>query len=186
MSAIKRPAVECSDCRGEHLKVRKRAIAGGGCQFRWQCTKCGQAIGHALPQKLILERKGREPPLFDEALADRWQGEKEAIRGTEQQQREAEREAARAEWEQWYAAYLTTPRWRAKRKAVMDRSGGRCEGCGKHRATEVHHLTYANAGDELLFQLVALCEFCHQKAHDPKPWREINPFPMGQPEGASA
>lgn len=175
MSAIKKPAVECGDCvDGEHLKVRKREISGGGCQFRWQCQKCGDAIGPALPQKQILERKGSEPPPFDEALAPCWRAEKDAIRTAA---RNAERDAERAEWEAWYAAYLTTPRWRAKRKAVFDRCAGRCEGCGKHEASEVHHLTYANAGDELLFQLVALCEFCHQKAHEPKPWREIDPFP---------
>jgi 5-methylcytosine-specific restriction endonuclease McrA len=30
----------------------------------------------------------------------------------------------------------------------------------------VHHHTYANVGDELMWQLVAVCRECHQKFHD--------------------
>lgn len=38
-----------------------------------------------------------------------------------------------------------------------------CEGCGKARATQVHHKTYRNLGDEFLFELVALCDACHKR-----------------------
>jgi hypothetical protein len=31
--------------------------------------------------------------------------------------------------------------------------------------SHVHHLNYQRLGDEMLFDLVALCEGCHQKLH---------------------
>ena len=38
-----------------------------------------------------------------------------------------------------------------------------CEGCGVRRAAQVHHLTYEHVGDELLFELVAVCGQCHDR-----------------------
>jgi 5-methylcytosine-specific restriction endonuclease McrA len=40
-----------------------------------------------------------------------------------------------------------------------------CEGCGDEKAQEVHHKTYKNVGDEFLFELVALCNTCHDRYH---------------------
>jgi hypothetical protein len=65
-----------------------------------------------------------------------------------------------------YHAYLKSDAWFLKRKKVMLRSGGICEGCRCADATQVHHLTYDNIFNELLFQLVALCDKCHARAHN--------------------
>lgn len=62
-----------------------------------------------------------------------------------------------------YCAYLHTDHWAEVRQKVMRRARGWCEGCGEHRATEVHHLTYDHVGNEMLFELVALCRECHEK-----------------------
>ena len=64
-----------------------------------------------------------------------------------------------------YDNYLDGPDWKEKREAVIARANGICEGCGKGKATEAHHLTYDDFGDEFLFQLVALCENCHVRWH---------------------
>ena len=63
-----------------------------------------------------------------------------------------------------------------KRVAVMKRDGGQCV-CGK-KATQVHHKTYDNIGKEPLEELVALCEDCHYKLHDPSEQsvRKQSPF----------
>lgn len=94
----------------------------------------------------------------------------EAARQREQQQREwAEREAQwdreRADRRARYSAYLLTPGLRARRAKVLHRAGGKCEGCLERPATQVHHLTYEHVGDELLFELVAICDVCHSKIH---------------------
>jgi hypothetical protein len=69
------------------------------------------------------------------------------------------------EWWSWYDAYLDSPEWAAKRTRVMERAGRMCEGCGCYPAVQVHHLTYAHAGNEFLFELVAICLSCHAALH---------------------
>ena len=82
----------------------------------------------------------------------------------------AEREQKNQEWWDWYGEYLASPAWRSKRHQVLERAAGLCEGCRSASPVHVHHLTYEHAGDELLYELVALCVSCHQKAH---PHKEI-------------
>lgn len=64
-----------------------------------------------------------------------------------------------------YSEYLASPEWAEKRRRVLDRADYRCEGCGERQATQVHHLTYARVGKEMLFDLVAVCDYCHDVIH---------------------
>jgi 5-methylcytosine-specific restriction endonuclease McrA len=70
-----------------------------------------------------------------------------------------------AEWWAFYDEHIKSAKWRGLRRAVIRRCGGRCEGCAEAEVEHVHHLTYNNLGDELLFQLVGLCRDCHQRVH---------------------
>jgi len=83
-------------------------------------------------------------------------------------QRAAERERQDREWWEWYSAYLKTPEWAKRRQLVFQRARGLCEGCRSAAPVHVHHLSYERAGDELLYELVALCTACHQRAHPEK------------------
>ena len=76
-----------------------------------------------------------------------------------------------------YENYLKSPAWKVKRDAVIQRDGGQCV-CGA-QATEVHHKTYHNIGKEPLSELVALCEECHERMH--QPFVPPNPQPSTQP-----
>ena len=67
-----------------------------------------------------------------------------------------------------YASYLSTPQWKARAAKVHKRAKGMCEGCGTKKSREVHHLSYAHVGNEFLFELVALCEDCHDRWHTDK------------------
>jgi hypothetical protein len=91
-----------------------------------------------------------------------------------EQQWKREREARQQEWWRLYNAYLLTPTWRNKRMRVLERAGGRCEGCGEQRAVQVHHRRYpqdCRPGSrewitrEKLFDLIAICEGCHDDVH---------------------
>ncbi len=64
-----------------------------------------------------------------------------------------------------YADYLKSEEWALRRDLVMQRTGGRCEGCRLKAASEVHHLTYAHVTQEFLFELVALYADCHERVH---------------------
>ena len=73
-----------------------------------------------------------------------------------------------------YRAYLRSDKWRHIRSEILQRSGGYCEVCSrrrsgimiKHRAVEVHHLTYVRLGDELPVDLLAVCARCHDRLHN--------------------
>ncbi len=68
-----------------------------------------------------------------------------------------------------YKAYLQTEGWDRTRLKVLERAKWTCEGCGEARATQVHHKTYDDPrGQEMLFNLVAVCADCHEKitAHE--------------------
>jgi 5-methylcytosine-specific restriction endonuclease McrA len=67
---------------------------------------------------------------------------------------------------QQYHEYLQTDAWQERRRLVLRRAGGICEGCRKARAVEVHHLTYQHIGHEFLWELVAICRACHERYHE--------------------
>jgi len=46
----------------------------------------------------------------------------------------------------------------------MARDNHMCQYCGGE-ATEVHHLTYENIGNEPLEDLIAICRLCHKDQH---------------------
>ena len=76
-----------------------------------------------------------------------------------------------------YKKYLESPAWQMKRNEIIQRDGGQCV-CGT-QATEVHHKNYDNIGKEPLSDLVALCEECHEREHEP--YMPPNPQPSTQP-----
>lgn len=67
-----------------------------------------------------------------------------------------------------YQRYLQSGAWKAKRRLVRKRSNGTCELCKKRIATQAHHVTYENLGDEPLDDLLDLCFVCHAKQHPEK------------------
>jgi hypothetical protein len=81
-------------------------------------------------------------------------------------------------WQEAYDRYLQSPAWLEKRRQVLARTRGICEGCGARRAVEVHHRFYPRCdclpGEpawiraEKLFDLAAVCLACHQDLHPGK------------------
>lgn len=74
-----------------------------------------------------------------------------------------------------YQDYLETRHWRAVRSAMMMLNSGRCQAAhgyltdswwfGSESQLNVHHLTYANRGNERFEDLLLLCNGCHEKTH---------------------
>jgi len=107
----------------------------------------------------------RRCPALVVSRLERDERQREWNAGVEAAQRKAEAEAA--ERRARYHEYLKTPEWRAKRRLVIERARGLCEGCGINAATQVHHLTYEHVGAEFLWELRAVCDGCHERAHAP-------------------
>lgn len=129
-------------------------------QLRRQCQSCGcllkNAVAHALAKantpdvdiehlKVFLEStQGRTQIIYDrQTVQAKW----------------------KAEMKEKYADYLDSSEWRERHRLVMLRAGGICEGCRTRQASQVHHLTYDNIGEEFLWQLVAVCRSCHERYH---------------------
>lgn len=69
-----------------------------------------------------------------------------------------------------YGEFLQTGYWKKVRKQVLFRDGHHCQKCKRWLQPQdlvVHHLTYANHGDEAnhMEDLVTLCKSCHNGIH---------------------
>jgi 5-methylcytosine-specific restriction endonuclease McrA len=151
---------DCSD-----TAIRRRVISNGTVIFALQCLTCGRQIRAVKKDSPEVRRLADVQP-FDDRLSEEWDAQ--IRQGWQRQQliRDYQRQQENAEWKAWYSAYLLTTAWRLKRQAVMKRANNWCEGCAGKPATEVHHLTYKHVGNELLFELVAVCDDCHRRAHE--------------------
>lgn len=146
-------------CQHGRMLVVRRTIAGGGIQIVKQCQECGRPVGSAMPHSSVHTIEGL--PAFDNALMDRV----DAANRAQWEAKKAATDLAALAWREEYEAYLLTPQWRAKRDLALKRDDWTCQGCLAERATQVHHLTYSHLGSELLFQLISLCDECHEWEH---------------------
>jgi len=150
-----------SKCAHADTRLCKVEIRGGGTQLREQCQTCGSLVGSAKKQDEATARLGPKNDALEKVYRHaREKGRIDILLRHWHLQNERE-----SEWWKAYRIYLNSPEWRHKAQLVKDRSGGRCEGCGAKSATQVHHRSYANRFDEFLFELVAVCDLCHDKLH---------------------
>lgn len=66
---------------------------------------------------------------------------------------------------QEYLQYLQSPSWEVLRAKVLMRDKYLCQSCLTGRATQVHHLSYANLFNEFAWELTSVCEACHARLH---------------------
>lgn len=64
-----------------------------------------------------------------------------------------------------YTEYIHSAEWKAKRRERLEMDKGVCQRCGSPDGNVVHHLTYANIGNEKMEDLVTLCSWCHKRIH---------------------
>ncbi|MGD9657382.1 MAG: HNH endonuclease [Methylocystis sp.] len=149
------------ECKHEHAEVRLRLVRGGARQVFNQCTTCGETLGSAIKKTAVPV----ELPAFDESLLDKFMEEKNADFRRIAKKHYLLQKKREASNQKEYDAYLRTKKWTEKRRKVIERAGGLCEGCRERPPEDVHHLSYDHICDEFLFELVALCRPCHEKIH---------------------
>jgi len=73
-----------------------------------------------------------------------------------------------------YGATLFDPRWKARRKEIMERDHNRCVICQSEDNLQVHHRQYHFSGILNAFKnpweydnnlMITLCKNCHQHGH---------------------
>jgi 5-methylcytosine-specific restriction endonuclease McrA len=159
-------AVWRDKCPHARTEVRRRISDSGRVSYWPQCLRCGR-----FPNGQVAKATLADPdavPDADDTIATAYQAEQNRKIAAIDQKHVRLQKRERAERRRWYDGYLNSPAWRAKRRAVMERAGGICEGCLSRPAVHVHHLTYDHVGDELLWELVAVCDHCHARCHPDK------------------
>lgn len=142
-------------CEHEEKLLAKRAINGSDC-FGYQCQRCGK--WEAVKKTSLTWDQRREAVEFDPDRSKAFWSER--MESLNQQRQEKNQK-----WWDEYTAYLLTPKWHDKRTRVLARDNHLCQACLKRKATQAHHLTYKHVFNEPLFDLVAVCEVCHQAVH---------------------
>lgn len=162
MSAAPRLLAMCLDCGHPTAAIRLRPDVNGNKRYQRQCLDCGQSVGNFIAVAEVAKTVPRLElvPKWDDALAERLEGEQTL-----------QRQHMREEWWEWYTGYLRSPEWRATAAQVHKRANNLCEGCRNAPSRHIHHLTYENVGKEFLWELVAVCVTCHERAHDKGPFR---------------
>jgi hypothetical protein len=153
-----------TDCKDhEKTEWRRRLTAGGGFQTRRQCLNCGHILGQSRKRQdddeLLKEADMAARDAYD---ANRHHAYDEILENHARRQRDKE-----TSWFKEHNEYLNSTVWKEKRKLVLKRAAGTCEGCGVSPPVEVHHRTYENWKSEFLFELVAVCNECHKRLHLP-------------------
>lgn len=150
-------------CEHPTTEIRRRINANGSIAYKRQCQVCGANTTNGIAKTSIPNVEN--VPDADLELAGKWQAKRNAQRHVIEQKHVLLQSGHDAEWWRQYNEYLLSPEWRSRRERVMRRAGGVCEGCGINQAAQVHHLTYEHVFNEFLWELVAICEPCHKRAH---------------------
>ena len=149
-----------SRCEHDETELRVFTASNGVKHYRYQCLQCGRNTKTV--KKADIRRPLTRISDWDNDLQQRWFNERYALY---QRVSEVQRERKNQEFWDWYDQYLQTEKWGRIRERVLSRADGICEGCGRRKATQVHHLSYTHVGEEFLFELVAICRDCHGRLH---------------------
>ena len=143
-------------------EVRRQRQSNGVYVAAEQCLTCGSRLRN-VPKASVTNFQWL--PEFDEALRAAWGERVESFYRDRRAAYEAQLAGHDRAWWDWYSEYLRSAEWAGRRAKVLARDGYRCRGCGDAPATQVHHLTYDRVGNELLFDLVSVCDRCHERCH---------------------
>jgi hypothetical protein len=142
----------------DHEWILKIYVKSNGLEVVcYECTICFKCDD----RKLGYKKAKKEWNLSDDEICSL------GVRNKEMRNRwyhERMHDGSQAWWE-WYQGYLNSPEWNTRRMAVLARDGGMCQAkCGR-KATQVHHLSYMEVGNEPLEDLASVCEDCHKMIH---------------------
>ncbi len=129
--------------------------------FNVFCSDCGKCLRSHLPHGEAKVIDERHPDDFRDLNARYTAAREKALDRIASAAAERMQPGNRAN----YDDYLRSDAWKRRAAKVMQRAGDLCEGCLTNPPTEVHHRTYENLGAEFAFELLALCDVCHNRIH---------------------
>ena len=156
------------NCSGEHEWEYRYFIGDSGrVSLYSQCSQCGKRHGggSSLKHNLVPDLKEKiqlkQINKFDTKLLNKnsptWE-KYNAYRTLKDGENSKIEKANRTEF---YNQYMKSDKWKAIRLKVLKRDNNVCQACLEAPAQDVHHLTYCNIGDELMYELISVCRDCH-------------------------
>lgn len=149
-------------------ELRRGTNKNGSPVIRMQCLDCGERVGQSIKRPPNADDLSEiDDSIYEAHIAARTAAKDRIDQKYVEIQlrRWKAKEKGDSYYKQAHEAYISSPAWKERRRLVMDRAQGHCEGCRKAAASEVHHLSYEHLGHEFLFELVALCRDCHSRVH---------------------
>ena len=156
------------NCNGEHeWEYRYHITENGRINLYSQCSSCGKRHGNGsslkhdtVPnlkekinlgeiKKYDLELLNKNSPTYEKYHAYRTLKQQESLN------------IEKANRTEFYNNYIKSDKWKAIRLKVLKRDNNLCQACLEAPAQDVHHLTYCNIGDELMYELLSVCRDCH-------------------------
>ena len=147
-------------CAHEVVESRRAKYANGSLHVIRQCQRCGANLG-TIPKNQAPQGVADADP----TMRQRYEVERECQRQEINQKHVRIQRNNGNLFRLRHQEYLSTTAWKTRRDKVLQRADSICEGCMDAKATVVHHLSYDHWGDELLYELVALCVSCHDRCH---------------------
>ena len=147
----------CKDHNMEFVKVMQ---SDGKFYIKKQCINCGFSRGGGLPKNSV--KNLDILPIFNQKLYDERRIATNLI-STELQDFKNTKNvnSEKNKFLNEHNKYLQTDTWKKKRLLVLKRDNYLCQSCLEDKATEVHHLSYKFWKNEPLFDLISVCNPCH-------------------------
>ena len=143
----------CRNCGNEDLKFVKYIIANGRVQIRQQCFECGILYNENF--KFSLFGDIDLLPIFSKEL-------RETYKISRILKSANKHNLGRKKY--YNDVYLKSDEWKTKRKHILLRDNNKCV-CCQDDATQVHHISYNNVFSEHSYDLISVCNDCHNKIH---------------------
>ena len=157
------------NCSGGEHELEYRYFIGdsGRISLYAQCIQCGHRYGngsslkHDLVPNLKEKIKLKEINKFDTNLINEKSPTYEKYFAYRSQKLEENKQVEKAYRKEFYSEYMKSEKWKAIRLKVLKRDDYLCQACLDAPAQDVHHKTYENIGDELMYELISVCRDCH-------------------------
>ena len=155
------------NCSGEHeWEYRYHTGETGRENLFSQCTRCGKKgevgfLKHSTVPNFKEKIKLGEINKYDLKLLNEKSPTFEKYHAYRALKQEADKNIEKANRTEFYNQYIKSDKWKAIRLKVLKRDNNVCQACLEAPAQDVHHLTYCNIGDELMYELISVCRDCH-------------------------
>lgn len=145
-------------CDHEESEIRFKVYSNNTKHYFEQCNDCGSQLGAAIKHADIEDIDN--VPEWNKDTEQHYLASKLAYQVELQEEQARRQRNKEGDWWSWYSEYLSSPEWQSKRARVLQRDE-LCQACLKRKATQAHHKTYEHVGNEPLFDLVGVCNVCH-------------------------